>query len=204
MKFPLIPLLLLAFAISSRAAEQDWTLSSQADNVTIYSRVRPGSSIKEFKATGTIGAPPSTVLGVLDNVAGYTRFMPYVTECRILKREPDSLVSYQRIAPPFCSQRDYTLQVQRDTKATPAGPVYVRRWELANALGPAEQPGTVRVKVDEGSWTLEPAPKNTTTATYVIYTDSGGALPAFIANKANQVGIGKLFAAIRKQAAKAN
>jgi hypothetical protein len=196
-------IILLGLALAPASAEEAWVLNSQSDGVTIYTRVRHGSTIKEFKATGAIDAPPAAVLGVLDDVGHYTRFMPYVSECRILKREGDSLVSYQRISPPFCSERDYTLQVRKETNPTPAGPVYVRRWELANTLGPKEQPDTVRVKIDEGSWTLEPAAKNTTTATYRIYTDSGGALPAFIANKANQVGIGKLFEAIRKQAAKA-
>ena len=34
----------------------------------------------------------------------------------------------------------------------------------------------------------------------MIYTDSGGALPGWLAAKANQIAINKLFDAIRKQA----
>jgi hypothetical protein len=33
----------------------------------------------------------------------------------------------------------------------------------------------------------------------VIYTDRGGAIPAFIKNVGSQIGIRKMFAAIRKQ-----
>jgi hypothetical protein len=40
---------------------------------------------------------------------------------------------------------------------------------------------------------------NTTRATYILYTDSGGALPDFVKNTGSQIGIRKLFAAIRKQ-----
>ncbi len=60
----------------------------------------------------------------------------------------------------------------------------------------------VRVKVNEGSWLLEPAGPGgeSTRATYQIFTDSGGAIPAFLANHASQLIIPKLFEAIRKQA----
>ena len=50
----------------------------------------------------------------------------------------------------------------------------------------------------DGSWLLDARP-NTTRATYTIYTDSGGMIPSFIKNPGSQVGIRKLFAAIRKQ-----
>jgi len=46
---------------------------------------------------------------------------------------------------------------------------------------------------------LEPQGTTKTRATYSIYTDSGGALPAFIANKASEIGIRRIFAAVRKQ-----
>ena len=36
-------------------------------------------------------------------------------------------------------------------------------------------------------------------ATYTVYTDSGGMIPTFIKNTGSQIGIRKLFAAIRKQ-----
>jgi hypothetical protein len=57
----------------------------------------------------------------------------------------------------------------------------------------------VRVKICEGSWLLEPTGPNTTRATYMIYTDSGGMIPKFIKNTGSQIGLRKMFAAIRKQ-----
>jgi len=61
------------------------------------------------------------------------------------------------------------------------------------------KPGVLRVKRNEGSWLLEPAGATKTRATYFIYTDSGGKLPAFLANVASEIGIKKVFAAVRKQ-----
>jgi hypothetical protein len=46
---------------------------------------------------------------------------------------------------------------------------------------------------------LEPAGAAKTRATYCIYTDGGGKLPAFVANIANEVAIRKIFTAVRNQ-----
>jgi hypothetical protein len=58
----------------------------------------------------------------------------------------------------------------------------------------------VRVKVCDGSWLLEPETENKTRATYSVYTDTGGLVPAFLANPVSQIGISRLFEAVRKQA----
>ncbi len=183
----------------SPASADDWALTSQNNDVSIYSRTHPGTTIKEYKAIGSIGAQPRILMAVLDDVENYPRFMPYITECRILKREGNTLISYQRVSPPFCTDRDYSLRVKHETKSTPAGTALVCRWEQANALGPAEKTDVLRVKVNEGSWLIEPAANNTARATYWIYTDGGGALPAWLAIKANQIAIDKLFDVLRKQ-----
>ena len=85
------------------------------------------------------------------------------------------------------------------SKPAEGGISYSSRWEAENALGPPEKSGVVRVKLCEGSWLLEPTGPNATRATYTIYTDSGGAIPKFIKETGSQIGIRKMFAAIRKQ-----
>jgi hypothetical protein len=178
---------------------EEWNLSSRSESVSIYSRIRSGSTIREFKAVGKIDAAPRAVLAVIDDIDAYAHFMPFISECRVLKHEGDSIISYQRVSPPFCTDRDYCLRVRHQTRLTPAGRAYLCYWDLANDMGPAEKNDTVRVKINEGSWLIEPAAGNTALTTYRIYTDSGGALPAWLANKANQVAINKLFEAVRKQ-----
>ena len=177
----------------------EWKLVSTSDNIALYRRSRSGPGHYESKAVGEIAASTEIVHAVLDDADAYPRFMPYTVECRILKREGDSMLAYQRISAPLISDRDYTLRVRTVEKKVAGGTSYVSRWETANALGPAEKPGVVRVKLCEGGWALEPSGPNTTHATYTIYTDSGGVIPAFIKNTGSQVGIRKLFAAIRRQ-----
>lgn len=186
-------------AAEPEATPGAWKLVSTSENVALYRRPRPGAGHYETKAIGEIAASSAVVHAVIDDVDSYPKFMPYTVESRLLKREGDSLLGYQRLSTPLISDRDYTLRVRTTSKSVEGGTSYLSRWETENALGPAEKPGVVRVKLCEGGWLLEPVGPNTTRATYTIYTDSGGAIPAFIKNVGSQIGIRKIFAAIRKQ-----
>lgn len=188
---------------SLRAAEpetsrSEWKLISNKEGVTLYRRDREVTN--ESKAIGEIAAPAAVVHAVLNDVESYASFMPYTVECRVLKRDGNSVVAYQRISAPMTSDRDYTVRMRSRSKPAEGGTSYVSQWEAENKLGPPEKPGVVRVNLCDGSWLLEPTGPNTTRATYTIYTDSGGAIPSFIKNTGSQIGIRKLFAAIRKQA----
>ena len=178
---------------------EGWKLAVETKDVAIYSRSHADSRLKEFRAIGPIEAPACAIHAVIDDLENYPSFMPYTLECRLLKREADSIITYQRLSPKICQDRDYTLRVWKKSWAGPGGLIYLNRWEPANDLGPAEKKGVVRVKICDGGWLLEPDGAIKTRATYSVYTDSGGMIPSFIANRASQTGISSLFAAIRKQ-----
>jgi hypothetical protein len=198
-------LALTAFSLNPnlRAADpgstpSEWKFISNKDGVALYRRDREVTN--ESKAIGEIAAPAAVVHAVINDVESYANFMPYTVECRVLKRDGNSVVAYQRISAPMTSDRDYTVRMRSSSKQVEGGTSYSSRWEAENALGPPEKRGVVRVNLCDGSWLLEPTGPNTTRATYTIYTDSGGAIPGFIKNTGSQMGIRKLFAAIRKQA----
>jgi hypothetical protein len=186
-------------SIKAVDANDGWKLATKSSDITIYSRIRAGSSLKEFKAVGEIDATSHAVHGVIEDFENYPSFMPFMVECRLIQRESDSIVGYQRLSPKLCQDRDYTLRVWKKSWPTADGVVYSSWWLAANELGPAQKKGVVRVKTCEGSWLLEPDGANKTRATYSVYTDSGGAIPALIANHVSQIGIGRLFTAVRKQ-----
>jgi hypothetical protein len=177
----------------------DWKLSDREKSITIYSRLRPGSPLKEFKAIGPIEAPTYAVCGVIDDFQNYPKFMPYMTECRLIKKDGDSIIGYQRLSPKICADRDYTLRVWKKSWPVTDGLAFASHWSPANELGPPEKKGVVRVKLCEGKWLLEPDGAMKTRATYFIYTDTGGFIPSFIANRISLTGITKLFAAVRNQ-----
>ena len=176
-----------------------WALEASTKDLAIYSRTREGTALKEFKGVGAIEATPAAVFAVLDDSEAYPTFMPYTAECRVLKRDKDLVLAYQRLELPLVSDRDYTLRSKNAKWIGPTGPIYRIRWEPANEQGPAAKAGVLRVNVCEGGWLLEPEPSGVTRATYSIFTDSGGALPPFVANNGSRIAIRKVFEAIRKQ-----
>ena len=177
----------------------EWKEEASKDGLIIYSRTHEGSNLKEFKSVGTIAASSGSVYAVLSDVEAYPSFMPYTLECRVLKRTADCTIAYQRLELPMVSDRDYTLRTEHSKTPGPNGATYRIQWEPANDLGPSAKPGVQRVKVCEGGWLIEPDGEGATRATYFIYTDSGGAIPAMIANRGSRMAIGKMFAAIRKE-----
>jgi ribosome-associated toxin RatA of RatAB toxin-antitoxin module len=184
-------------AAEPEATPGEWKFISNKEGVTLYRRQR--ALTNESKAIGEISAPTDLIQAVIDDVESYPSFMPYVVECRVLKREGDMIIAYQRISAPMASDRDYTVRVRKSSKQVEGGTTYFTHWETDNTAGPPEKRGVVRVKLCDGSWLLEPIGPNTTRATYLIYTDSGGIIPKFIKETGSQIGIRKLFAAIRKQ-----
>src|SRR5260370_37780681 len=89
-------------ALSIFAAEPgqnaDWKAVKQSNGVVIYSRPHGWSNLKEFKAVGEIDATAETVHKVIDDVGGYTSFMPYTAETRVIERDRDSILTYQTAA----------------------------------------------------------------------------------------------------------
>jgi polyketide cyclase/dehydrase/lipid transport protein len=176
-----------------------WKLSSNRAGIMLYSRARAGSFLREFKAVGEIDASSRAVHNVVDDVVAYPDFMPFTKECRIIKREGEAFLAYQRLSPRIVCDRDYTLRIRKKSWPAQGGLAYLNQWESANDYGPAETKGVLRVKLCEGSWLIEPSGLNKSRATYSVCTDSGGALPVFVANAASEIGIRKIFTAVRNQ-----
>ena len=189
---------LLAVLAAPGAEAPPWRLVNDGDGIKVWTREVPGSAIREIKAETTAEVPPPRVWAVLDDVDNYPVFMPYVLEARNLASFEDGHYEYQLIDPPLVSRREYTLKVSYHVDRQ-AG-TYERRWSPANDRGPPAKEGVIRVEVNRGSWRLEPVEGGRTRIRYYLYTDPGGAIPDWIANKANTTSVSDLLTAVRKRA----
>ena len=185
---------------------EGWEQLDKRGSLTIYGRNRPGTSIRETRAVGTLEAPNWVIKNVLDDVEDYPSFMPYIVESKLVSRNAakHTQIVYTRMTPPLIDPRDYTLLIRDDSHKTPEGVVYGSHWSAANAQGPDEKPGTVRVKNNEGSWVLEPIDGGERTkGTYTLFTDGGGGIPAFIFNQLSKRRLNELFEVLGKQSKEA-
>jgi hypothetical protein len=198
-------LLLVALTLPLIAAKPNpnpWEkMNEESDGIVIFARDVPNSGIKEVKAEILIDAPPARVWKVLLDSDHFIDFMPYVEEVKTVARDSASIwYLYQRLSPPLVSRRDYTLL--HESTVDEANGIYVLQWRPANQKGPPPVDGVVRIDICEGSYTLEGVESGKKThITYWLYTDPGGSIPRWIANKANTSSLPDLLRAIRNRTA---
>ena len=186
------------------AAQAKWEVKAESKGVVVHARAKAGSDIKELKTVGEIDSPPAAVFRVLTDFEAYKEAMPYTEESQVLDTEEvggkKAWYFYSLINAPLASRRDYTIRVA-DQSDWRDGKGFMKTYWEVSAKGPEPKEGVVRVKVNTGSWLLEPIKNGTQTrATYYLFTDPGGSLPTWIANKANSSAIPDIFVALRKLA----
>ena len=168
----------------------------------VWTREKPGSDVKEVRAVGEIDAPPAEVFKVISDYEHQKGNMPYVEDQKVFSRTEGEVVLWTVADFPLVSKRDWVIKSKLEKNIE--GGKYRASWEvteLKEALPAAL--GVVRLKINTGSWTLEPLDEGKRTrGTYYIFTDPGGSIPSFIANKANTKALPDLFEAVRKRAEK--
>ncbi len=197
--FALVALSLIA------ADEPKWELAAEDDGIKIYSRERAGEDVKEMKAQGLMDATPQEVWKAIRDYKHYTKTMPYVQECKILASEDNgkNMWVYTRLDLPMVSMRDYVLKiVDESDPATGVLKVTWSEWTVDDAKNVPLKEDVVRLKINDGYWTLQPWEGGKKTyATYYVHTDPGGSLPKWIANKANSTAVPNVFQSIKKAVA---
>ena len=178
-----------------------WKLVSQSASLTIHNRPHKDAGIQEVKATGLINAAPDLVRRVIEDTDAYPQFMPYVIESRVVAREGRAVVVYQRLSPPMMKDVDYTMRMRFESyQAEGGGRGQWIRWGAAEDSSVPEKKKVVRLKVNDGSWLLEPtANEGQTRATYWLHSDCGKAMSPALTNIANRTTIPKIFEGLRKQ-----
>ncbi|MGQ0506988.1 MAG: START domain-containing protein [Myxococcaceae bacterium] len=196
----MISLISLMILAASPDTGPGWEQSAREDGITVFSREKAGTPVREMKAIGLIDADPQAVWKALRDYAHYDKTMPYTEESKVLEAESDGKVIYfySVVNAPLVSRRDYVIKLVDESDGS--GTLLVT-WSAVDGKMP-EKDGRVRVKINDGFWRLEPRENGKKTfATYYVYTDPGGAVPKWIINKANKGAVPDVFRALRKATA---
>ena len=198
----LLPALSLLVLLTG-AGEPAWQQVARDDGISVLARTPEGGSVSEVKATTLVDAPPHDVWRVIRDYTNYTKTMPYTQESRVLASEQDGKVTvfYCLVNAPLVDKRDFIIRI-RDESDWKEGKGFLKTaWTAATEGVPPEREGVVRVKLNTGYWLLEPREEGKKTfVTYYLYTDPGGSLPKWIADKANKTSVPDVLRAVRKHA----
>ncbi len=198
-------LLALPLLVLSADKEPAWSLAAEDEGIKIYSRQKEGESVAQMKAMGVIDATPHEVWKAIRDYPNYPKTMPYTEDSKVLAREEGdkTIWFYSVVNAPLVDRRDYVIKIVDESDWKDGAGFLKVTWTGWNETGTdkavPEKKGYVRVKINDGYWLLEPRESGKKTfATYYVYTDPGGSLPKWIANKANGTAVPNVFAAIRK------
>ncbi len=159
------------------AAPADWKKVDEVDGVVVETRPVEGSSLVELRLTTET---TRTVPSLCDAAFGDGAFDPAEPDLKartIVSAAPDVRVTYEQINPPLVANRDYAVRARRLWADDGACRM---TFEAANEVAPPKPDGWVRITRLRGEWRFEPTPAGKTRLTYVIFSDPGGSLPAFL------------------------
>jgi hypothetical protein len=154
-----------------------WTLDRIADGMRVDLRQVPGSSFQEVRITTQSALP---LRALCDAVWGKGAKLSGDFLKRVVISETDSdRWTYEQVRVPFVSNRDMVMHVKLDD-AVDQGRCEVDFQTGEHKDWPADK-DFVRLRAVRGHWTLKQQHDGTTAITYLIYSDPGGAVPAFLA-----------------------
>lgn len=181
-----------AQALDVKSPGPDWTEAYHTSELVIF--IKDVNEGRRIVATAEIAVRPEIIFGALSDIEHYADFMPYVEESRVLSRGSDaSVITYARLAPPLVTDRDYVLKVRMTRGTASNGGAFKVEWDTVPDVLP-EIDGIVRIKLNEGSWLMQPLDTGTRTRlTYTLLTNPGGLIPAFITNLSSTIAIPELF-----------
>ncbi|MFL5356644.1 START domain-containing protein [Archangium sp.] len=196
----LLPTLSLLVLLTG-AAEPAWQQVTRDDGIIVQARTPEGGSVSEVKATALVDAPPQDVWRVIRDYNNYTKTMPYTEESRVLASEQDGkvIVFHCLVNAPLVDKRDFIIRIVDDSDWKEGKGFLKTSWTVTTQGAPPEKEGVVRVKLNNGYWLLEPREEGKKTfVTYYLYTDPGGSLPKWIADRANKTSVPDVLRAVRK------
>lgn len=164
------------FLSSILAADAEYEKVTETDGVTIEQRSMPASKFVELRFTTLTDKTPRSLC---DAAFGDGKFDPKEPDLKartIVQESADERVTYDQITPPIVSNRDYVVRARRLVEGANCRMTF----EAANELGPKSPDGWVRVSKLRGYWLFEPVEGGKTKLTYVVFTDPGGSIPAFL------------------------
>lgn len=177
----------------------DWeTVSSGA--VTIQARSVAGSDVREYRVEAELSADAADLQATLCDPGRFPKFMPHVSEARVLDSAGNTSRVYTRVDPPVGGSRDYVTAVTVEQQIASDGTgVFKQTWRaLPDAL--PDRTGVTRIRVNDGSWDIRASGDGRSKVTYRFRVDPGGWVPEFVAELANKKTIPEQMRAIEREA----
>jgi hypothetical protein len=155
-----------------------WRPDGVSDGVRVDRRDVPGSSFDELRLSTVSSLSLPRLCAAI-----YPTKLPAKLERRFKKQEllretPAERWTYEQIAVPIVSDRDYVMHVKLEQSAS-SGHCSVL---FETADDPSRPPvrGFVRIPIIRGHWDVFPVGEGKVSVQYCVFSEPGGGVPAFL------------------------
>jgi ribosome-associated toxin RatA of RatAB toxin-antitoxin module len=160
--------------------------ATKEEAITVTTVAQPGRSVKAGRAEGIVDASLDTVRSVVEDYAGYEKFMPHFRASRVLSRRGNTALVYMQ-----ASIAKDTMTVWAQLKVSP-------------------RPGTGKTEVLEAKmvqgnvsamsarWELTPIDSEHTLVAFQVLMDPKVPLPASLVSNENEKASQKTIRALRR------
>ena len=165
------------------AAAPQWELIEDLDDILVWQKDTPGTSLVTFRGKGLVDADIFTVFAVLYDVDNKIELLNRCSEYRLLSYEPpNTITAYTLLESPFFLISDRDIIFKTDVEFEPANERIVASFFKADDSLAASPSGVVRAADMRGAWILEPTKNGKTRITYEAVVDPSGMVPHWIVN----------------------
>jgi hypothetical protein len=191
----------LLFTVFLAAAQPDWKLKQDKENIKVYTKNITNSALKAIRIVGNINASLSALTAVLLDINSTKEWVYATKSIAILKTISSSeLIYYSELEIPWpVSNRDFIalLKVTQDEKT--------KAVSIDGFNKPAYLPSkknVVRIQQSCSKWLITPTPNGQLKIEYVLQVDPGGSVPAWLINLFATKGPFETFKKLREQVRK--
>lgn len=175
-----ILLLSLLFAPNKLAAQTQWVLEKDKNDIQIFTRKLPNASIKDYRAETVLNASAEEVLSFLIDFDNYKNWFANAEKCYLVKKVSNTeLIQYFEAKAPWpVSNRDCVTRFEIDKK--PNGDVRINL-----SLAPEfyeEKSDIVHISEFKGYWEITKIGENKVKIVQEVASNPGGAIPDWLAN----------------------
>lgn len=184
----LITIVLVVISCSVLHAQEDWVLSSDGNDIKTYYRESAESDIKELKIITSIEAPAILVFELLNDIDLYDDWVYRTSEAKLVQHYNKRSLQYYAVVDfpwPFDDREMYiksSYTISPDQKSISTNSMAVPRKDIES------REDHVRITDMVLGWDLEEDEQGVTHVTYVLRSDPGGSIPAWMVNLALEAG----------------
>jgi hypothetical protein len=191
-------LALLLFNLNLVQAQSAWKLTSNKENIEIYTGTMTDSKVNAVKVVCNIHARPSQIVALIMDVESAPKWIFHTKSSKLIKRvSPSELYYYSEVSVPWPAEnRDFVAHLTV-TQHPKTGVVSIDG-PAVSGMVPAKK-DVVRISNSKGKWIISPAENGQSHVEYTLHADPGGAIPGWLVNMFATEGPFQIFKQLKVQ-----